>query len=160
MILDIAVLNRTAKIGVLLAMVIAAYPGAGFPYAWQLGTPIKGYEGSAQINQALKYIDDEQLLKAPGAVLVHQLPELNVRLDLDPWASPEKAKTFYMWSIDKRPGQDWMPKGAVLLWDNFHARRDAPMPIVDLKALPQYRELAQFLSPIDSVYDVRVWIKD
>ena len=160
MILDIAILNRSAKIGVLLAMAAAAYPGAGFPYPWQPGTPIGGYEGSAQIDQALTFIEKEHLLEQPGAVLVHQLPELNVRLDLDPWASPEQAKTFYMWSIDKRPGQDWMPEGAVLLWDNFHARRDAPMPLSDLQALPQYREVAQFLNPSDSLNDVRVWVKD
>jgi len=26
--------------------------------------------------------------------------------------------------------------------------------------MPQYQEVAQFLSPVDSVYDVRVWIKN
>jgi hypothetical protein len=77
---------------------------------------------------------------------------------LDPWAKPETAKTFYIWSIDKRPGQDWMPDSCVVIWDNFHARRDAPMQLQDMRKLNQYKELAYFPAK-DSVYDVRVFIK-
>jgi hypothetical protein len=86
------------------------------------------------------------------------LPWLNAQLNLDPWEEPSKAQTYYIWSIDKQPGKDWMPDSTVVLWDNFHARRDAPMPLADMRKLTEYKELAYFPAT-DTIYDVRVFLK-
>jgi hypothetical protein len=162
MIMDVAILNRILKVGVLLALFLTAYPGAHFSYPWESKSPISGYAGATTVQQGLDFIRREGLLDSQAGstpLLVHQLPELNAELDFDPWAAPDQAKSYYMWSIDKRPGQDWMPKGTVLLWDNFHARRDAPMSLHELRALGTYQELAYFPSDVDSVYDVRIFLK-
>lgn len=152
---DVNVVRRIFIAGVVVAMVMGAYAGNKTPYPWQSAPAVQAFPGEPQLDKALTFIDKQGL---KNKVLVHQLPWLNAQLGLDPWAKPEVAKTFYIWSIDKRPGQDWMPDSCVVLWDNFHARRDAPMTLSDLRKLTQYKELAYFPA-LDSIYDVRVFIK-
>jgi hypothetical protein len=153
--IDIKILKRILIGGLVVLMVYGAYDGNGTPYPWQSKPTVAAFPGEPQLSQALKFIEAADL---KDKVLLHQLPWLNAQLGLDPWAKPEVAKTFYIWSIDKRPGKDWMPDSAVVLWDNFHARRDAPMSLADMKNLSQYKELAYFPAE-DSIYDVRVFIK-
>ena len=153
--IDIKILKRFLMVGTIVLVLYGAYNGNKTPYPWKSEPTVAAFPGEPQLNRALKFIEAEGL---KDKVLLHQLPWLNAQLGLDPWAKPENAKTFYIWSIDKRPGQDWMPDSTVVLWDNFHARRDAPMTLGDMKKLTQYKELAYF-SAKDSIYDVRVFIK-
>lgn len=153
--IDIRNFNRVLVIFFCVMMIITAYKGSGTPWPWTKKPSVKAFEGEPQINAALRYIRANGLNRH---VLVHQLPWLNAKLSLDPWENPEKSKTFYIWSIDKREGKDWMPDSSIVLWDNYHARRDAPMPLHEMRKLKQYKELAVFRGS-DSIYDVRVFIK-
>lgn len=153
--IDIKIIKRLYIAVIVILIISGAYAGNKTPYPWQSEPTVAAFPGEPQLNSALSFIDQQGL---KNKVLVHQLPWLNARLGLDPWAKPESAETFYIWSIDKRPGKDWMPDSAVVLWDNFHARRDAPMTLQDMRKLTQYRELRYFPAQ-DSIYDVRVFLK-
>jgi len=152
---DVKIIKRLFIGVVIVLMLSGAYAGNKTPFPWQPHPSVAAFPGEPQLDRALVYIEKQGL---KNKVLVHQLPSLNVQLGLVPWAKPEVAQTFYIWSIDKRPGQDWMPDSCVVLWDNFHARRDAPMTLDDMRKLSQYKELAYFPAR-DSIYDVRVFIK-
>jgi len=153
--IEVNVIKGVFVYSVIAAMVLGGYAGNKTAFPWQSKPSVAAFPGEPQLDNALAFIEKQGL---KSNVLVHQLPWLNAQLGLDPWAKPEVAKTFYIWSIDKRPGQDWMPDSCVVLWDNFHARRDAPMTLTDMRKLTQYKELAYFPAP-DSIYDVRVFIK-
>jgi len=155
LLIDVNAVKRIFIICVITALFIGGYAGSSTPYPWQSKPSIAAFPGEPQIDDALSFIERQGFKKE---VLVHQLPWLNAQLGLDPWAKPEVAQTFFIWSIDKRPGQDWMPDSCVVLWDNFHARRDSPMTLDDMRKLSQYKELAYFPAR-DSIYDVRVFIK-
>jgi hypothetical protein len=153
--IDVKWIKRIYLILMVMVVFIGAYAGNNTPYPWQSMPSVAPFPGEPQLDKALLFIEKQGL---KNKVLVHQLPSLNDRLGFDPWAKPEVAKTFYIWSIDKRPGHDWMPDSCVVLWDNFHARRDAPMTLEDMRKLNQYKELAYFPAQ-NSDYDVRVFIK-
>ena len=153
--LDIRWLNFGFLATASLIMVHQAYKGSDTPWPWKGQPSVAAFPGEPQIGKALDFIRRQGL---DQQVLVHQLPWLNAQLGLDPWAKPEQARTFYIWSIDKQPGKDWMPDSSVVLWDNFHARRDAPMSLHEMRKLSAYRELAYFPGQ-DSIYDVRVFLK-
>ena len=153
--LDIKWVKRLLVVAGIVVMLPGAYQGSETPFPWKNKPSVAAFPGEPQIDLALNYIKQHGL---KSKVLVHQLPWLNAKLAIDPWAKPEDAATFYAWSIDKRPGKDWMPDSTVVLWDNFHARRDAPMTLGDIKQLTQYSELAYFPAS-DTNYDVRVFLK-
>ncbi|MFN4914505.1 MAG: hypothetical protein ACK5FT_04235 [Sphingomonadales bacterium] len=152
---DVKIIRRVFIAIAIILSVMGSYAGNKTPYPWESAPSVAAFPGEPQLDAALKFIATQGL---NDKVLLHQMPWLNARLGLDPWAKPEDAETFYIWSIDKRPGQDWMPDSCVVLWDNFHARRDAPMTLSDMRKLKQYKELAYFQAS-DSIYDVRVFIK-
>jgi hypothetical protein len=165
---DIQILNRIIKVITVIGCFLLAYPGANFPYPWENKSSISAYPAIPQFDQAIQFIHSKQWQKHP---IVHQFPELNVRMDLDPFVSGNdlsQYKTFYIWSINKTdPNKDWLPDSSVVIWDNFHARRDAPMLLSELKSLPNYQEVAYFpaknaglLNPNDTIYDVRVFLKN
>jgi hypothetical protein len=158
MAMDIRILNRGLKsITVGVASLIAIF-GAGMPVPFSGSPSIVGSEGRPIWFQAL---DSLQSMGYSNYVLVHQLPELNVHLDLDPFEEPAKiqeGKTQYVWSLDTRKGYDWLPTNTVILWDNFHARRDAPMPLDTLRSLGTYVERLHLSHPTDTIYDVRVFV--
>lgn len=159
MLFDIQKLNQGIKLALIGLGFIIAVSGANMPFPWQRKATIEGFPGQPQLNLALHFIDS---MKLQNHVLVHQLPALNERLQYDPWASldgVEKAKTFYLWSIDTRPGADWLPDSSVVIWDNFHGRRDAPMPLSTMQSLSQYKQIAYFPSKTDTIFDVRVFLK-
>lgn len=158
MTLDIRILNRSIKwiTGGLAS--ILAFSGAGMSVPFTGKTTIPGYLGKEYWFKAIDSIENTGF---KNYVLVHQLPELNVHLDLDPFEEPAKiqqGKTQYLWSLDKRTGYDWFPTNTVILWDNFHARRDAPMPLDTLRSLGTYLERLYLKHPVDSIYDVRVFV--
>lgn len=136
--------------------VFLAYAGNNFPAPWQNIPAVKGYPAEPQIAKAFEYIQQHHL---EDKILVHQLPYLNAKLGFDPWAKPEKAQTYYLWSLDKTPGKDWLPDGCVVLWDGWHAVRDSPMPLSEMRKLTDYKEVAYFPAT-DSIYDVRLFIKN
>jgi hypothetical protein len=156
--LDIRILNQAFKFITCILGFLLAFSGAGFPMPWSGKTTISGYQGSGLWMEAL---EATQKLGFDSFVLVHQLPELNVHLDLDPFEAPEhiqKGKTQYLWSLDTREGYDWFPSNTVILWDNFHARRDAPMPLDTLRSLGTYVERLHLKHPSDTIYDVRIFV--
>ncbi len=164
---DIQVLNRIIKVITLIGCFLLAYPGAHFPYPWENKTSIDEYPGNPQLDQAIEWIHKNGWEKYP---IVHQIPELNVKMNLDPFVEGDdlsKYSTFYIWSINKMdPEKDWLPDSSVVIWDNFHARRDAPMTLEEMRRLKNYKELAYFPAdlnktgnPNDTIYDVRVYMK-
>lgn len=156
---NIRKLNQSLKFGVIAMMFFLAFAGANFPYPWQNKPTITGYLGAEQLSKAIEFIQKNKLDKK---ILIHQLPELDVQLDLlnGHFAKDQsKAQSYYLWSIDKTPGKDWMPDSAVVIWDNFHARRDAPMSLNEMKKLTEYKEIGYFPSTKDTIYDIRVFIK-
>jgi hypothetical protein len=151
--------NQSLKFVLISVMFFLAFSGSKFPYPWKNEPPILEYPGMPQIRGALAFIQKENLSQH---ILIHQIPELDVDLDIlnGHFAKdPSKAKSFYLWSIDKRPGKDWMPDSSVVIWDNFHGRRDAPMSLQEMRNLKQYKELKYFPSHVDTIYDVRVYLK-
>lgn len=158
MVMDIRILNRGLKsITVGVASLIALF-GAGMPVPFSGSPSITGSEGRNLWFQAVDSINN---LGYTNYILVHQLPELNVYLDLDPFEDPSKiqeGKTQYLWSLDTRKGYDWFPSNTIILWDNFHARRDAPMPLDTLRSLGTYVERLHLSHPTDTIYDVRVFV--
>ncbi len=153
---NIKKMNQMMKIVIIAASFFIAFSGAHMPYPWQKGPSIEGFPGQSNVDSALNYIQHNHL---NNKVLVHQLPALDVQLNFDPWATAENAKSFYVWSIDTHEGKDWMPDSCVVLWDNVHARRDGPMPLHVMRSLKQYKEIAYFPSKLDTLYDVRLFLK-
>lgn len=163
--LDVRLLNRGIKIITYFLTALIAFQGAGFDLPHQGTKTITGFPGNPQWEKAVNFINDSGW---ENYMMVHQLPEMNAKMDLDPFLTPEisienagkkKGSTQYLWSLDTRPGYDWFPSKTIIIWDNFHARRDAPMPLDTLRSLPQYQEVAYFKSGLDSIYDVRVFKK-
>jgi len=163
--LDIRFLNRGIKVVTYIISIFIAFQGAGFDVPFKGKNSIKGFPGTPQWEEAMNFIDSKGWSKY---MIVHQLPEMNVLLDLDPYEPVESAiqnagvmqgMTQYLWSLDTREGYDWFPEKTILIWDNFHARRDAPLPLYTLRSLKQYQEVAYFPSDIDTIYDVRVFRK-
>jgi hypothetical protein len=152
-------INQGIKFVLISVMFFLAFSGANFPYPWKNEAPILEFPGMPQIRSALSLIQKEKL---NNHILVHQIPEIDVDLDLlnaHFAKDASKAKSYYLWSIDKTPGKDWMPDSTVVIWDNFHGRRDAPMSLQEMRQLKEYKELAYFPSKIDTIYDVRVYLK-
>ena len=158
---DVRLINISLKVLTSLGCFFIAFPGAQMPYPWKWNSnaPIQGFPGNQNLEKAFNFIDSAGYQHLP---LVHQIPQINVKRDLDPFfnlSNLQEASTFYIWTIDKRPGYDWLPDSLVVIWDNFHARRDAPMPLKDMRLLEDYKEIAYFPSEKDSIYDVRVFLK-
>jgi hypothetical protein len=132
-----------------------SYTGSWFPYPWENKSAIPGYPADENIRKAFAYLKEHRLDNTP---LVHQMPFINAQQGWDPWAEAAKAKTFYIWSLDKDPEKDWLPDSSVVLWDGWHAVRDAPMPLHAMRALPHYKEIATFPAA-DTTYSVRLFLK-
>lgn len=152
---DIRIINKAFPIVLLALCITLAYQGNNLPPFWSSSPSQPGYPAAVNIEKAGKWMQENGLQKK---VVVHQLPFLNAQMGWDAWAKPEEAKTFYLWSLDKRPGQDWLPDSCVVLWDGFHAVRDAAMPLDSMRAQKAYKEVAYFPHQ-DSIYDVRIFIK-
>ena len=158
MVMDVRLLNRAIKTITTAVASLIAINGAGVLSGFSGNASIPGYPGRQLWFNA---IDTIKSMGYDNYVLVHQLPELNVHLDLDPFEDPQKiqeSRTQYLWSLDTRAGYDWFPENTVILWDNFHARRDAPMPLDTLRSLGTYKELLHLQHETDSLYDVRVFV--
>jgi hypothetical protein len=176
---EIQFLNRLLKGLVSVGMFLVAFPGADLPYPW--GRRHVCPEGKYSIAQALKWIKTSPYA---NGVLVHQLPAINVSYDLDPWGAetqlhpksatgewlspkpvnewPKESRTLSIWSVDTKDSgaHDWLPKGSVLLWDNFHARRDGNMDRAELLGLKKYKTVfAAGLTDSDTLNDVVVRVK-
>jgi hypothetical protein len=177
---EIRILNRILKFLVSVGMFLLAFPGADLPYPWGRRLVCPG--GTYSIAQALKWIKTSPYA---NGVLVHQLPAINVSYDLDPWGAeaqlhpksthgewlspkpvnewPKESRTLSIWSVDTKDSgaHDWLPKGSVLLWDNFHARRDGNMDRAELLGLKKYRQVyGTGLTDGDTLNDVLVFVKE
>jgi hypothetical protein len=164
---DVRILNRLMKVLTVVGCFLLGYPGAHLPYPWENKPSITGYPGMTQLEMAIEFVEKKGWSNYP---IVHQFPELNVQMDLDPFVQGNELSnysTFYIWSINKsEPEKDWLPDSSVVVWDNFHARRDAPMLLSEIRQLKKYKEVAYFPAdisktgnPNDTIYDVRVFIK-
>lgn len=152
---DIRFINKALPLLLLALSITLAYQGNSMPPFWSKTPSQAGYPAEANIEKALTWIQQQGL---EDKVVVHQLPFLNAQMNWDAWAKPEDAKTFYLWSLDKRAGQDWLPDSCVVLWDGFHAVRDAAMPLDSMRAQTAYKEVAHF-PHADSIYEVRIFLK-
>lgn len=154
--IDIRLINRYLPILVTVAAIYIAYKGSNIPFPWKSVPSIPGYAATENVHKALAFIHEKNL---GNKVTVHMLPFVNAEQGWDPWETPEKAKTFYCWSIDdQHPEKDWMPDSTVVIWDGFHSPREGTLPLQAISQLPAYHELAVFPSE-DSIYEVRVFIK-
>ncbi len=183
---EIQFLNRLLKATVSVGMFLLAFPGAGLPYPWQSQSQndviYNGNNDNKPVAQALRWIETSTEYK--NGILVHQIPAINVFKDLDPWGAesqlhptspngewmnakpvkqwPKFSKTLSIWSVDTKDSgaHDWMPKGSVILWDNFHARRDGNMGRAALLSLKKYRTIySAGMSDADTTNDVIVRVK-
>jgi len=183
---EIQFLNRLLKATVSVGMFLLAFPGAGLPYPWQSQAQndviYNGNNDNKPVAQALRWIETSTEYK--NGILVHQIPAINVFKDLDPWGAesqlhptspngewmnakpvkqwPKFSKTLSIWSVDTKDSgaHDWMPKGSVILWDNFHARRDGNMGRAALLSLKKYRTIySAGMSDADTTNDVIVRVK-
>lgn len=152
---DLRYLNRILPVGLVIYCVILCYIGYPYPFPWEKQPAIPGYAADDNISSALQFLKKQGLDKKP---LVHQMPFINAQMGWDPWARPDEARTFYLWSLNKVPQQDWLPDSSVVLWDGWHAVRDAPMPLDTMQSLPHYREIAHFRHK-NPIYDVRLFLK-
>ena len=76
---------------------------------------------------------------------------------------PKAARTLSLWSLDTKDSgeNDWFPAGTVVLWDNFHGRRDGQIRRDQLMALKNYKivfEAGQ--DDADTCNDVLVLLKN
>ena len=183
--LEIRQLNRALKALVSAGMFVVAFPGAGLPYPWMGGAQCdviyNGNNNDQPVAKALAWIKQSN---HRNAILVHQIPAINVFNNLDPWGAelqlhpispngewmspkpvndwPMSSRTLSVWSIDSKDSglHDWVPKGSVVLWDNFHARRDGNMSRNALLSLKNYRTVFEAgLSDADTTNDVIVRVK-
>ncbi len=183
---EIRQLNRALKALVSVGMFAISFPGAGMPYPWQ--DPISddviynGKDSQQPVAKALHWIESSP--KYQGEILVHQIPAINVFKQLDPWGAesqlhpkspagdwmspnpvsiwPKTSKTLSIWSVDTKDSgaHDWMPKGSVILWDNFHGRRDGNMDRSELLSLNKYETVfTAGMNDADSINDVIVRVK-
>jgi hypothetical protein len=152
---DFSFLNKILPISLVIYCLALCYIGYPYPFPWEKERAIPAYPAQTNIENALLYIKNHNLQNHP---LVHQMPFINAQLGWDPWASPNNAKTFYLWSIGKDPSKDWLPDSSIILWDGWHAVRDTPLTLNTLRSLKHYKEIAHFPHK-DSIYDVRLFIK-
>ena len=183
---EIQFLNRLLKALVSVGMFLLAFPGAGLPYPWQLQASCdviyNGNNDDKPVAQALRWIEQSPDFK--DEILVHQIPAINVFKHLDPWGAESQlhpispngewmdvkpvnqwsnaSRTLSIWSVDTKDSgaQDWVPVGSVILWDNFHARRDGNMNRAALLSLKNYKTVyTAGLSDADTTNDVIVRAK-
>lgn len=184
--IEIRLLNRALKAMVSAGMFLVAFPGAGLPYPWQgvaqCDVIYNGRDDNKPVAQALRWIQASNEYK--DALLVHQIPAINVFKQLDPWGAelelhpqspsgewmpanpvaqwPKASRTLSIWSVDTKDSgaHDWLPLGSVILWDNFHGRRDGNMDRSELMSLRNYRTIYQSgLLDADTTNDVIVRVK-
>ena len=124
-------------------------------------------ENSIHRGDALKFMDslviaDLKTVPANGFnLLIHQIPEINARLDLDPWGAnlqlhehrknsspdfvrnlenwPQEDRTLLLWSIGQDPKSDWIPENSWIVWDSFYGLREGLIELDRLKNDPRYR---------------------
>lgn len=183
---EIRQLNRALKALMSAGMFLVAFPGAGLPYPWQAvlhqDVIYNGRDESQPVAQALRWIASSK--EYNQGVLVHQIPAINVFKHLDPWGAesqlhppspngewveakpvqqwPKASKTLSIWSVDTRDSgaHDWLPVGSVVLWDNFHARRDGNMQRSALLSLKHYQTVfTAGMTDADTTNDVIVRVK-
>lgn len=183
---EIRQLNRALKALMSAGMFLVAFPGAGLPYPWQRvlhqDVIYNGRDESQPVAQALRWIASSK--EYSQGVLVHQIPAINVFKHLDPWGAesqlhppspngewvetkpvqqwPKTSKTLSIWSVDTRDSgaHDWLPVGSVVLWDNFHARRDGNMQRSALLSLKHYQTVfTAGMTDADTTNDVIVRVK-
>ena len=162
--IEIKALNRVLKSAIVLGMFFLSFPGAGMPYPWnaKLGHQEGFLARSAgkPVSDAMQWISTS---KYKDNVLAHQIPAINVAENYDPWLAgeqlhplgkngewmeakkvsdwPKAARTLSLWSLDTKDSgaNDWFPSGTVVLWDNFHGRRDGQIRRDQLMALKNYK---------------------
>jgi hypothetical protein len=183
---EIRQLNRALKALMSAGMFLVAFPGASLPYPWQTvlhqDVIYNGRDESQPVAQALRWIASSKACSQ--GVLVHQIPAINVFKHLDPWGAesqlhppspngewveakpvqqwPTASKTLSIWSVDTRDSgaHDWLPVGSVVLWDNFHARRDGNMHRSALLSLKHYQTVfTAGMTDADTTNDVIVRVK-
>lgn len=152
---DLRYVNKSLPVLLVILCIKLSFNGAVYPYPWQSGPAIPGYGADENLDKAFAFIKENHLENKP---VIHQMPFINAQQGWDPWADPKQTKTFYIWSLNRDPKKDWLPDSSILIWDGWHALRDAPMPLDTLRHLPHYKEIAEFPAK-DSIYSVHIFLK-
>ncbi|MEY4041202.1 MAG: hypothetical protein EBR94_03115 [Bacteroidetes bacterium] len=183
--IEIKALNRVLKSAIVLGMFFLSFPGAGLPYPWNANFTVDAdfLEKTAgkPVADAIDWIHHSPY---KDNVLAHQLPVVNVAENYDPWLAgeqlhpvskngdwmepkkvsdwPKAARTLSLWSLDTKDSgtNDWFPTGTLVLWDNFHGRRDGQIDRNELSSLKKYSVVFQAgLNDADTCNDVIVLLK-
>lgn len=149
---ELVYINKILPVGLILYSIILCYTGNRFPFPWSAEPAIPAYPAQENIDKALNFLKAQHLDNKP---VVHQMPSISAQNGWDPWG---KEDAYELWSLDTRPGKDWLPDSCVVLWDGWHAVRDKPLPLDSMKNLKQYKEIARFPHK-DSIYEVRLFLK-
>jgi len=153
---ELRFVNKYLPILTAVCTIYLAYNGNKIRLPWHDEPSIAGFPGSENIAKSIAFIQAHPALK--NKVVVHQLPFINAQQGWDPWAEIKETRTVYLWSLDKDPKKDWMPDSCVVIWDGFHAPREATMPLNIMQQMPAYYEIA-FFPAKDSIYDIRLFLK-
>jgi hypothetical protein len=93
-------------------------------------------------------------------LLLHQIPEINARLNLDPWGAnvqfhkplknrpkdfvreieswPQEDRTLLLWSIGQDAAADWIPENSWIIWDSFYGIREGLISLERLQKDNRY----------------------
>jgi len=95
-------------------------------------------------------------------LLLHQIPEINAKLDLDPWGAnlqlhqpessersslpfvrqiegwPAEDRILLLWSVGTDPNSDWIPENSWVVWDSFYGLREGLITLERLTNDPRY----------------------
>lgn len=153
---DIKQVARVLPIVIVIVTIYLAYKGNHFRLPFHKEPTIAAYPAEPNIYRAIDSIEKNPQLR--NKVIVHQLPFINAQMGWDPWEKLERTKTLYLWSLNEAPKIDWLPDSSIIIWDGWHAVRDAPMPLKTMQSLENYQQIAYYPAS-DSIYDVRVFLK-
>ncbi|MFN5890327.1 MAG: hypothetical protein ACK448_08030 [Bacteroidota bacterium] len=133
------------------------------PLVTFMDTLTNGGEGSCGGNRIdSQIVNDLKAVPNNGFnLLIHQIPEINARLGLDPWGAniqfhrpitnkpgefareieswPAEDRTLLLWSIGQDPSSDWIPENSWVIWDSFYGVREGLVSLSRLQNDHRYK---------------------
>ncbi len=113
-------------------------------------------------------------------LLLHQIPEINARLNLDPWGAnvqfhkplknrpkdfvreieswPQEDRTLLLWSIGQDAAADWIPENSWIIWDSFYGIREGLISLERLQKDNRYVLMKSSSTTTHNAGDHQVYI--
>ena len=113
-------------------------------------------------------------------LLLHQIPEINARLNLDPWGAnvqfhkpvknqskdfareietwSQEDRTLLLWSIGQDPSADWIPENSWVIWDSFYGVREGLISLERLQKDHRYQLIKSSSITTPSAGDHQVYV--